>query len=382
MAAFTFSEQHVRASSTPFLLPSRLSPFRKNFRKNHGDEKRWRGTRTPSSSSLRRDSRGRKTGITLLAKEEKARVLVVETSHDAEWYTRWKAVWMNDEQHREGGGRGGEEEGHVLLLLASARSVSRQWRATTVASFFLLFLAKERGRIDEAARALIAETGRLLDASSPRSGTTTLLPRRRASRCSRPNTTNDPGHTREKREASHDLRYDDGSRCDTFRDTENKAGTRGRGRKRRRRSRRKARTVRRREREREEREREEGEGGGELVACGSVETSPRRGYSVFAGGADQKREKEKGKKEKENGNAGFSSLVGRGAAMAVAWLLLLVLVVLVLLPVLLPAASLGAGETIISQHPHRAGPIRGGATAECRTKMPKKRVSQVDERGR
>ena len=92
--------------------------------------------------------------------------------------------------------------------------------------------------------------------------------------------------------------------------------------------------------------------------------SPRRGISVFAGGADQKREKEKGKKEKENGNAGFSSLVGRGAAMAVAWLLLLVLVVLVLLPVLLPAASLGAGETIISQHPHRAGPIRSGATAE------------------
>lgn len=115
---------------------------------------------------------------------------------------------------------------------------------------------------------------------------------------------------------------------------------------------------------RRERERERGEGGGELVACGSVKTSPRRGISVFAGGADQKREKEKGKKEKENGNAGFSSLVGRGAAMAVAWLLLLVLVVLVLLPVLLPAASLGAGETIISQHPHRAGPIRGGASAE------------------
>lgn len=52
-----------------------------------------------------------------------------------------------------------------------------------------------------------------------------MLPRRRASRHSRPNTTNDPGHTREKREASHDLRYDYGSRCDTFRDTENKGGT-------------------------------------------------------------------------------------------------------------------------------------------------------------
>lgn len=87
------------------------------------------------------------------------------------WCTRWKAVWMNDEQHQRER-RGGGEESHVLLLLASARSVSRQWRAT-VASFFLLFLAKERGRIDEAARALIAETGRL-DASSPRSGTTTV----------------------------------------------------------------------------------------------------------------------------------------------------------------------------------------------------------------
>lgn len=78
---------------------------------------------------------------------------------------------MNDEQHQRER-RGGGEESHVLLLLASARSVSRQWRAT-VASFFLLFLAKERGRIDEAARALIAEMGRL-DASSPRSGTTTM----------------------------------------------------------------------------------------------------------------------------------------------------------------------------------------------------------------
>ena len=184
MAAFIFNEQHVRAFSTPsFLLPSRLSLFRKNFQsENHDGEKRWTEIRTPPSpSSLRRGFERKKNGNYFIKSKgrESSKFLVAETSHDADGARVGRQCgWMMSSIRGRGGGRGGGPRSPPPRV--GSKRLSRQRRAT-VASFFLLFLAKERGRIDEAARALIADTGSLLDASSPRSGTTTL-PRRQASR--------------------------------------------------------------------------------------------------------------------------------------------------------------------------------------------------------